>query len=375
MPKVPERTGAILLAIIATASCGVPSSRQTLDMHGSAPAGSGSVGQSLDQLEAEQQRQAERLARIRAEIAESERRAEIARRRAAIQQCRATAASIDAEVALQRAQCAHDVAAQQACLARQERGVTDSALGGCGLGVLAGVLSGGALAGWALAGCGAGLMAGELDRDVCPAPTCIRNSGQWLTQEAGKHQHMGFPLCHARADINERIERIPRALVIRDVVIGSAAESAGLRRGDILLGINGHEIQTSRELRVAIRAAPIDAPSTILFLRNQRVWSGRTIIGMQRVTGDGRRLLGITYQSQKNIRFPSIAIAAAEESSEFRFDDQVIAIDGRAPANARATMEALASAKAAITVTVRRGDEVIDFVLDFGLDAAVDGER
>lgn len=365
-----------MLALVSMASCGVPSSRQMLGSphaQASAPAESQGVGQTLEQLEAEQQRQALRLAHIQAQIVESERRAAIARRRAAYQQCRATAAAIDAEVALQRAQCAHQMAAQQACLAEQERDVTNSALGGCGVGVLAGLLSGGALAGWALAGCGAGLVAGEIDRGVCPMPTCIQKSDQWLAVEADKHQHMGFPLCRAGADVNERVERMAHALVIQDVVIGSAAESAGLRPGDILVRINDHEIQSSQDLRAAVDRAPVGAPSTILFVRNQRIWSGRAIIGMQRVTSSGRRLLGVTYRHKANVRFPSIAIAAAEEQSEFRFDDRLIAIDGVAPANARDAMETLASAKASITVTVSRGHELVDVVLNLGLDVGLNG--
>lgn len=268
---------------------------------------------------------------------------------------------------MQRAQCAHDVARQQACMAKQERGVTNTALGGCGLGVIAGVLSGGALAGWALAGCGAGYLAGEADRNACPAPACIRESEQWLAIEAEKHEHVGFPVCRAGIDINELTVYVPQAVYIEAVVSGSAAEEAGLRRGDILLRVNGRDISSSEDLGVAVRSAPVRAPSSMLYLRGDRLRMGRGTIARRGPSGRERRLLGVQYRPKTDIRYPAVTIAAASGQSGFRDGDQVLAINGVIPTSARAAMEAFAEADATIEVTVSRGDVVVDIEVDLRL--------
>ena len=317
------------------------------------------TGRALAGLEAEQQRQSERLRRIQAEIEQSERHAEAARRRAAYQQCRATAAAIDAEVAVRRAACAHEVAAQQACRAKQERDVTDSALGGCGLGLVAGVLSGGALAGWALAGCGTGLAAGEMERGTCPTPRCVGEAEQWLAAAASEHGRHGYPACRAGVDIHEVIDELPTALGITGVIAGTAAAEAGMESGDVLLSVGGHTIYSGSDLERAVAAAPAETPSTLTFLRAGRIHSGRGTIGRQPVAGYGRRLLGIRHRTKAKVRYARLWIASSGEGASLAVGDVILAIDGVAPTDARAAMAAIAGATAAVRVSVMRGDRVV----------------
>lgn len=58
--------------------------------------------------------------------------------------------------------------------------------------------------------------------------------------------------------------------LVADVVPGSPAEKAGIRRGDVIVGYNGKKIQDSHELTIAVAATPVDKAASVTVVRDGR---------------------------------------------------------------------------------------------------------
>ena len=110
------------------------------------------------------------------------------------EQCRAESARLDADVALERAQCLQRRAEFGACIAANEARRAKGTSWGCLLGLGAAVATGGAAAPMALAGCGAGaaLSAGGVQ---CSNPTCTVEPAILRSQVLAHHQLSAWPEC------------------------------------------------------------------------------------------------------------------------------------------------------------------------------------
>ncbi|NVB41124.1 hypothetical protein G6O69_25010 [Pseudenhygromyxa sp. WMMC2535] len=127
----------------------------------------------LDELEREEVRRQARLEDLGEAITSAEDKLALARAEARQAECRAARIVAEAEFAEQRARCGLELSRFEACAAKNDASTSKKALGGCGLGILAGVATGGALAPLALAGCAGGYLAGRATQGECgEAPTC-----------------------------------------------------------------------------------------------------------------------------------------------------------------------------------------------------------
>lgn len=353
---------------VAVSGCAPPESRRVMassaptDEHRAVERDARAV---LAELEREQQRQTERLQRIQAQIVDSEHRAEYARQQAAYQQCRASAAAIDADISLRKATCANRVAEHYQCLATEERGVTDKAVGGCVLGLFAGWLSGGALAPWALGGCGVGYATGESGRDHCPVPTCLQDAPHWPMTEARRRNHTGLPVCRGRVELVQSVRQLPSALRVTGVIHGTAATQAGVRVGDIVIAVNGEATATGAQLAQAIARAPSHTPSAIEYLRGSIVHIGWGTIGT--APGYARRIVGVRYRQHHGVRYPVISVGATMDGSRLRVGDRVLSVAGAIPSDVSAAAAAFSAQETASETTVEirvlRGGETIDITV------------
>jgi outer membrane murein-binding lipoprotein Lpp len=124
------------------------------------------VARRVQELRAEQQRR-------QMELAILDQRIQAARMEQQRQECRALAASLMSEIAVRRAQCIGERAEFAKCLAENKAHTSNSGMLGCGLGLGAALLTGGAAAPWAAGGCLGGLAAGSATTETCgQSPVC-----------------------------------------------------------------------------------------------------------------------------------------------------------------------------------------------------------
>ena len=80
---------------------------------------------------------------------------------------------------------------------------------------------------------------------------------------------------------------VPEGFLITDMTIGGPADEAGLKIGDIIVGINGTTITTVEELNVIKESFKAGETVTIAYYRNDKISSVDVILGDAAVTGKG----------------------------------------------------------------------------------------
>lgn len=65
---------------------------------------------------------------------------------------------------------------------------------------------------------------------------------------------------------------------VRDVAAGSPADEAGLRKGDVITGFNGHRIQDATSLTAAVRELPAGGTGTVTFRRDGKERSAQVTV-------------------------------------------------------------------------------------------------
>lgn len=130
-------------------------------------AGSGDdVARRVQELRAEQQRR-------QMELVALDQRIQAARVEQQRQECRALAANLMSEIAVRRVDCIGRRAEFAKCSAENKAHTSNSGMVGCGLGLGAAILTGGAAAPWAAGGCLGGLAAGSATTETCrQVPVC-----------------------------------------------------------------------------------------------------------------------------------------------------------------------------------------------------------
>lgn len=110
--------------------------------------------------------------------------------------------------------------------------------------------------------------------DVMNVFSQIRDSGSvargWLgvlIQEVNKDLAESFGL------------KRPRGALVAEVIVGSPAEKAGLKSGDIVLEYDGEEISLSSDLPPKVGRTPVDEAATLTILRNGKNRELEVVIG------------------------------------------------------------------------------------------------
>jgi len=125
-----------------------------------------------------------------------DRKVAAARHELDIEQCRAAAAQLDAEVSLDRAECLRLRAEFGQCVADNEARRAKGTSWGCILGLGAAVMTGGAAAPMVATGCGAGYVVGRGRAGRCPAnPECSIDPVAIKPRVLSRHQLSTWPTC------------------------------------------------------------------------------------------------------------------------------------------------------------------------------------
>jgi hypothetical protein len=197
-------------------------------MIGAACSSSGFEGR-LATLEAEEARRQAKLDSLERQITAAELRAEHAKARAEYHECKATSASLHADVTLRRARCFQEVSSHTTCTAENERNTATGAAAGCVLGLGVAILTGGAAAPAALVGCGGGAAVGHATRKKCgEVPRCASHLNDMPRMVLAEHGLAAMPTCVEPAEpelphsqpyaITEPAEAIePRPAAVRTV--------------------------------------------------------------------------------------------------------------------------------------------------------------
>jgi hypothetical protein len=127
----------------------------------------------IAKLEHEESRRTAKLVELEGEIEAAELSLVNAQAEAKRAECRAQKAIAEAKLTEAVASCGAQLAQHEACVARNDASVSKGAAVGCGLGILAAVVTGGAAAPLTIAGCTGGAVAGKASTSSCgEAPNC-----------------------------------------------------------------------------------------------------------------------------------------------------------------------------------------------------------
>jgi regulator of sigma E protease len=109
-------------------------------------------------------------------------------------------------------------------------------------------------------------------------------------------------------------ELFPADLSIRNVVMASAADKAGLKKGDILLSLDGKPLKNFEELRQTLQTIPDGKEVKIGFLTGGKVAERTVLPEVKEIEKKKTKLLGI--ESGVEYIQPKLIIAKAENVSE-----------------------------------------------------------
>ena len=87
-----------------------------------------------------------------------------------------------------------------------------------------------------------------------PSPTVIDVVGQLLEDGQAEHAFLGVEPAELTPQIAQQFEvDVERGVIVLGVVENSAAESAGLRRGDVIVSVDGEGLETVEDLLATLR--------------------------------------------------------------------------------------------------------------------------
>lgn len=150
---------------------------------------SGDLNRRLDDVDAKLRQDQAQLQQVEAQIAAA--KYELAR-----QQCKAAAAQMVSEVALEKAQCLQTRALYAECAAKGSAHTSGGGLLGCAAGLAAAVVTGGAATPLVAAGCAAGLGAGAATKTACgESPVCTPDETVLARDVALRRGFQTWPQC------------------------------------------------------------------------------------------------------------------------------------------------------------------------------------
>jgi len=107
-------------------------------------------------------------------------------------------------------------------------------------------------------------------------------TGQLISNGKAEHAYLGISTTDATAQVNGGTVHGAK---VASVVPGTAAESAGLKAGDVITQMNGVTIDSSNSLVAAVRGAQVGEKVTFQVVRNASVTSVTATLGKAPATG------------------------------------------------------------------------------------------
>jgi len=307
----------------------------------------------LDEIKERQAAARTRLDALQKDIAAAEERARAARAAAEFENCRAQVARIKSDVALLQAQCVRSVAAQNICVAENEKKTATSGTAGCAVGILIAVATGGAAAPWGLGGCAVGLAAGAATAQNCPFQACEVNEEKLTTASLFRTGLTEFPRCggYVGASLAPLPARAPGGLEVTGVGPGTTAQELGLAPHDILVRVQGIDIISDASVELALSSLkPGDSVEVDVVREGRRVRTSgiaRTIDAWGKASSKVR--LGFAYHTAplKDVPYSEGFMVSTVEAQGpaaaggLRPADYVVTINGKVVATETALRDAL----------------------------------
>jgi serine protease Do len=157
----------------------------------------------------------------------------------------------------------------------------------------------------------------------------------------------------------------PRGALVAQVEKGSPAERAGIKPGDVLLGVNGKTVERSAELPPLVAAVKPGTRARLELWREGRkqtldVTIGalnpeQVAVGPASEAGAEAGKLGLAVRSSENGLVVENATGAAARAG-IRAGDVVTAVNGKPVKNVEDLKAAAEKAKGSVALLVRRGD-------------------
>jgi serine protease Do len=173
----------------------------------------------------------------------------------------------------------------------------------------------------------------------------------------------------------------PQGVLIKDVMAGSPAAQAGLRKGDVILAVDGHEVDDPEALRfrvatlalgaraqlslwrggvhrnagVTIAAPPEEPPRQITPLAGRQPLAGATIANLNPAFDDE---LGFDT-TQHGVVVTALADGSVAERLGIEPGDIVVSLNKQPVETVAQLQQLLGTSRAPWVVTVRRGDKLL----------------
>ena len=162
--------------------------------------------------------------------------------------------------------------------------------------------------------------------------------------------------------------RIVRGAVVDDVAPGSAAERAGLRRGDLITRIQDRPVANAGSVLATIGVAAPGTTLSVAYTRDGRPMTARltveddeaaaVAIGVDAVVAHGATLRS---DGDGGLHISAVEAGSAAAHAGLRAGDRVARIEGRAVSSLAAAGQGLRAG--ALSMQVVRGDETVDATL------------
>jgi len=171
----------------------------------------------------------------------------------------------------------------------------------------------------------------------------------------------------------------PKGALVAEVVAGSPAEKAGIRRGDIILTFDGREVDAINDLPRLVAATTVGQKVKLTVFRNSKNeeltaeigrlkeegeekaagGGGRLGLSVTDVTPETTRLYGL--QGEKGALITAIDPRGLAAEANLRPGDLVVEVNGEETDSAAAFRSAVAQAKAGqvLRLLIRRGDSLL----------------
>lgn len=162
---------------------------------------------------------------------------------------------------------------------------------------------------------------------------------------------------------------IVRGAVVEDVAPGSSAESAGLKRGDIITRIQSRAVSNAGTVAATIGMADPGTEVQVVYLRDGR--EGRTAL---RVREPGEETLMVGSEAvvargfsaraaSEGVQVFAVEGGSAAARAGLAAGDLIQAVNGTGVSDL-ASLSAALKASDAVTLSVRRGEETVEIGLD-----------
>ena len=170
---------------------------------------------------------------------------------------------------------------------------------------------------------------------------------------------------------------ITEGAIVTGVEPGSPADRAGLRRGDVVVAVNGRSVRGSADLRVKLGLAPIGEEVELRFVREGRTLSARAKVAeLQVAVVDGQSVPELAGAAIANIergmplygKIEGALVAKVEQNSAawaqgLRPGDIIYAVNRGRVRNVNELLAALKAIEGSLSISLVRGDYRITILM------------